>query len=260
VRACTLENEAEAEIVCSILEEQDISYTLKKMEDAAYDGLYVSQGPWGFIETPVAYVDSVVQILKDVRESKTDGDTPRSTSPTNGKAKVLRFVEIGVPIVLFLGIVVVLISYINLKQTYSRYVGRQAVNWTWMPAEKAMVGRLRANGQVRYKDYDRNYNNIYEESNIYSIDGKRVTTYYDQDENHSNEHYTVKSVNGDLISEGWDRNENGVYEDVTEYYSNTEYVEYLNNDEDGLADKAIIHKDGKIRTVNLRELLFSGQP
>jgi hypothetical protein len=85
VRACTIANEAEADIVCSILEEQDIPYTLKRMEDAAYDGLYVSQGPWGFIETPLAYADSIAQIIKDVRESQTDGESPKDTVPEKQK-------------------------------------------------------------------------------------------------------------------------------------------------------------------------------
>ena len=260
VRACTLEDESEAEIVCSILKEQDIPYILKRMEDSAYDGLYVSQGPWGFIEAPVGYVDSIVQILKDVKESRTDGESPNSAFSTNGKSRVIKVIEIGVPVALLVATVILLISYINLRRTFDRYVGRQSVSWYWVAAEKAMVGKLRTTGQVRYKDYDRNYNNIYEESNIYSIDGKRVTTYYDKNENHVNESFVEKEINGNLISEGEDKNENGNYEHLTVYYSPTEYVEYIEKNDDGRADEAIVHNDGKERVIDLRAFLFNGQP
>ena len=65
VRVCELENESEASLICSVLDEKRIPYVLKTMRDSAYDGLYVSQGPWGFLETPTEYLESVGQIVTE---------------------------------------------------------------------------------------------------------------------------------------------------------------------------------------------------
>jgi hypothetical protein len=67
VRVCELRNEAEAQLVCSILEEQSIPYALKRMADAAYDGIYQTQVGWGYIESLKPYADSVLQVVEDLR-------------------------------------------------------------------------------------------------------------------------------------------------------------------------------------------------
>jgi hypothetical protein len=169
-------------------------------------------------------------------------------------------VEVGVPIVLLIAVVILLVSYINLRQTFRRYAGKQSVTWTWIPAEKAMVGKLKSTGQVRYKDYDRNYNNIYEESLVYSPDGKRITTNYDDNEDGYIERFIVTSVDGNIMSQGEDLNENGVFEHEVVYYSKTAYVEYVDKDDDGIYDVAIEHEGSQTRSLDLRSTLFTGQP
>ena len=78
VRVCQIRDETEGAWICSVLDEKCILYTLKTMEDAAYDGLYVAQGPWGFIEASEEYVEAINQIVNDCR-----GSNP--TSPGEGE-------------------------------------------------------------------------------------------------------------------------------------------------------------------------------
>jgi hypothetical protein len=81
VRVCAVDNEAESEILCSILGEQGIPYTLRTMEDRAYDGLYVSHGPWAWIEAPSDRAESIARILKDIRATRVHDEAaerPRS--------------------------------------------------------------------------------------------------------------------------------------------------------------------------------------
>jgi len=260
VRVCTLENQAESEIVCAILDEQGIPYTLRKTDDAAYDGLYLAQGPWGIIEAPITYVDSIVQILSDVRESRSD----LTSLPTGGggqkKKRLLRTIEIGIPVLLILVIIVLIRINGNLNERLARYSTSPFMSWSWVVSEKAMVAKLKSTGQIRYKDFDRNLNGIYEERIIYSVDGKRITTYFDQNEDGLPERYTVVSVDGPLMGEGEDVNENGVFERETVYYSNNESVEYIDKDDDGLRDEAIANDHGVKKTIDIRQSLFSRQP
>jgi hypothetical protein len=256
IRVCTLENEAESEIVCSILKEQDIPHTLIKTEDSAYDGLYASQGPWAAINAPAPYADSIVQILKDVRESRS-----KRTPPVVQKKGItlLQAIQIGIPIGLLIAVVILALLNIDLRNQLNRYTTREFITWKWEPSEKAMVARLISTGQIRYKDYDRNFNNIYEESAVYSTDGKRITTFYDKDEDGLKERYTVMTIEGTLIDEGQDLNENGAFEREVTYYSRTDYVEYIDVDDNGTYDKVIVHHDGHQRTIDLRNAFFADQ-
>jgi len=38
VRICSLENEAQATLICSVLDDKHIPYVLRTMRDSAYDG------------------------------------------------------------------------------------------------------------------------------------------------------------------------------------------------------------------------------
>jgi hypothetical protein len=69
-KICEISDVAEASVVCAALDEHGIPYTLRNMETRAYDGLFSSQGPWGFIEAPIEYADSIMQIVRDLRSSQ----------------------------------------------------------------------------------------------------------------------------------------------------------------------------------------------
>lgn len=261
IRVCAIENEAESQIVCSILNEQSIPYTLKKSEDAAYDGIYAAHSPWGFIEAPLPYADSITQILKDVRESRTK-KRARSSLPSQEKQKNFRQqVELGVPILLLVAVIVLVGIVVSQKRMLNRYAVRQNIIWKWDPTEKAMVGKLKSTGQLRYRDYDRNFNNVYEERVVYSLDGKRTATYYDDNEDGNPERSVSSQIDGTVVWKAEDLNESGVFEHETVYYyGQNRFVEYTDTDDDGLFDQAVVHNEGGRRSIDLRQAFFGDQP
>ena len=69
----TPENEAEANVIKSILEEHGIYAEIKSFHDTAYDGLFQSQYGWGLIrvfETDFLEAQRIIQEWKDASPSK----------------------------------------------------------------------------------------------------------------------------------------------------------------------------------------------
>jgi hypothetical protein len=270
VRVCTIENQAESDIVCSILREKDVPYTLIRMEDSAYDGLYVSQGPWGFIEAPLPYVDGILQIVKDVRETRSDGSRSADSVVKRGRKRIhrthnrpsrrLTTILVAVSTILAVCVVVLLIKNGDLSRSLKRYAVNQFIAWRWDASEKAMFGQSISTGRISNKNYDRNLNNIYEESVWYCPDGKRIVTYYDENEDGLNERFVVKSTEGTMLTEGEDLNKDGFSEREVDYYSQTDFVEYVDVDAAGLFGRAFVHKQERQWTIDLRKMLFADQP
>ena len=67
IRVCPIENEAEASLVCSLLDKRKIPYTLLRTHDTAFDGLYEIQMDWGYIEAPEEYAQSINRIVQDLK-------------------------------------------------------------------------------------------------------------------------------------------------------------------------------------------------
>jgi hypothetical protein len=256
VRVCSVENEAEGNHLCSILDEQSIPYVLKKMEDRAYDGLYTSQGPWGFIESTNEYVDSIVQILKDLRESI---PTNKDGSPAvvgRKRESVAWKAEVAVLVILIVAVVALIVRNVNLRREIKYYSSSALVTWKWMPAEKAMFGTMKATGQFRYKYYDRNYNNIYEEKQIISKDGKYITIYYNRKEDGYDEEYVLKDNSGNIVIEAYDTKNSGVFDLQKIYYGSDEYLELTSLD-GARPDKLVVHTKGRERTIDVQKDLFA---
>ncbi|MEE8397417.1 MAG: hypothetical protein V3S89_00345 [Desulfobacterales bacterium] len=68
VRVAFLENIIEAQIMASILEEQEIPHRIRSFHDTAYDGLFQLQKGWGEIHAPQDSHDDIKKILDDVRK------------------------------------------------------------------------------------------------------------------------------------------------------------------------------------------------
>lgn len=67
-KVATLENEFEAQIIKSILEEREIPHYVKSFYDVAYDGLYQKSQGWGVIFAPIEYMNEIAEIVEDVRK------------------------------------------------------------------------------------------------------------------------------------------------------------------------------------------------
>ncbi|MGD2269919.1 MAG: hypothetical protein PVI06_05920 [Desulfobacterales bacterium] len=74
VKISVLENTIEAQLVESVLLEQNIPHRIQSFHDTAYNGLFQFQKGWGAIWAPEKYKEIIIEILTDVRT--TDKITP----------------------------------------------------------------------------------------------------------------------------------------------------------------------------------------
>jgi hypothetical protein len=74
-KAATLENEIEARLLDSILNERNIPHLITSYYDTAYDGLYQTQKGWGHISAPDFYLKEIREIISIVRKQTHDPHT-----------------------------------------------------------------------------------------------------------------------------------------------------------------------------------------
>lgn len=67
-KVATLENEIEARLLDSVLDERKIPHVIISYYDTAYDGLYQTQKGWGYIRAPGAYVEEIREIISLLRK------------------------------------------------------------------------------------------------------------------------------------------------------------------------------------------------
>ena len=72
-KVTTLENEIEARLLDSVLNERNIPHLIISYYDTAYNGLYQTQKGWGYISAPGAYLEEIREILSLLRK-KSDLD------------------------------------------------------------------------------------------------------------------------------------------------------------------------------------------
>jgi len=68
VKVMVLEDDNEARLLDSILDERDIPHMMKSYYDTAFDGLYQTQKGWGHISAPVSYHEEIKEIVSDLRK------------------------------------------------------------------------------------------------------------------------------------------------------------------------------------------------
>ena len=67
VKVTVLDNEIEAQLLDSILEERDIPHLMVSYHDTAYDGLFQTQKGWGHVSAPTPFKQEILEILTEVR-------------------------------------------------------------------------------------------------------------------------------------------------------------------------------------------------
>lgn len=67
-KVATLENEIEARLLDSVLNERNIPHLIISHYDTAYDGLYQTQKGWGYISAPGAYLEKIREIISYLRK------------------------------------------------------------------------------------------------------------------------------------------------------------------------------------------------
>ncbi len=73
------ENEAEANVIKMILEEEGICSEIKSFHDTAYDGLFQAQYGWGVIRVSEADFEKAREIIEEWKNAS-PGDLPWKSS------------------------------------------------------------------------------------------------------------------------------------------------------------------------------------
>jgi len=67
VKVSVLDNEIEAQLLDSILDEREIPHLMVSYHDTAYDGLFQTQKGWGHVSSPSSFKQEILDILGEVR-------------------------------------------------------------------------------------------------------------------------------------------------------------------------------------------------
>jgi len=67
-KVMVLENDIEASLLDSILNERRIPHMMNSYHDTAYDGLYQTQKGWGHVSAPASYHEEIKEIVFDLRK------------------------------------------------------------------------------------------------------------------------------------------------------------------------------------------------
>ena len=67
-KIATLENEIEATLLDSILNERSVPHRMRSYYDTAYNGLFQTQKGWGYVSAPEGYREEIMEILADLRK------------------------------------------------------------------------------------------------------------------------------------------------------------------------------------------------
>jgi hypothetical protein len=67
-KVMVLENEIEATLLDSILNERKIPHIMQSYYDTAYDGLYQTQKGWGHVSAPVSSHEEIKEVVFDLRK------------------------------------------------------------------------------------------------------------------------------------------------------------------------------------------------
>jgi hypothetical protein len=78
------ENEAEANVIKSVLEEHGIYAEIKSFHDTAYDGLFQSQYGWGLIRVAEEDLPEAQRIIEEWRNAAPE-ELPWEIEPPNGR-------------------------------------------------------------------------------------------------------------------------------------------------------------------------------
>jgi len=65
-KVIVLENEIEARLLDSVLNERNIPHRIRSYHDSAYDGIFQAQKGWGVMLAPPEYEEEVLSIYQDL--------------------------------------------------------------------------------------------------------------------------------------------------------------------------------------------------
>ena len=75
VRVALLDNEIEANLLSSLLQDEGINHLICTYRDSAYDGLFQTERGWGHVEASQEDSARVLEVIEGMRSSRDDIST-----------------------------------------------------------------------------------------------------------------------------------------------------------------------------------------
>jgi hypothetical protein len=75
-KIAVLDNEVQAELVDSVLDDRGIPHLMRSYHDSALDGIYQTSGGWGHVEALDQYKDEVLAVIEDIKRQGSSEATP----------------------------------------------------------------------------------------------------------------------------------------------------------------------------------------
>lgn len=69
VKIAIIENEVEASLLDSILNDRHIPHIIRSYHDTVYDGIYQTVRGWGYVGSLESYRHEIKEILSDIRNA-----------------------------------------------------------------------------------------------------------------------------------------------------------------------------------------------
>lgn len=79
VKVIVLDNDFEAQLVDSILEERNIPHLMRSYHDTAYDGLFQTQKGWGHVSAPTSFAEEIKELVHELREAAKGSDVNKDS-------------------------------------------------------------------------------------------------------------------------------------------------------------------------------------
>jgi hypothetical protein len=74
IKIAELNNSIQASLLANMLKNRGIPHYVRTYYDSAYDGLFLVQKGWGYIEAPEEYKEEILQVYDDLLKGKYCGD------------------------------------------------------------------------------------------------------------------------------------------------------------------------------------------
>jgi hypothetical protein len=75
-KIAVLDNEVQAELVDSVLEERGVPHLMRSYYDSAWDGIYQKPVGWGHIEAPLDAKDEILAVIEDIKRQASANPAP----------------------------------------------------------------------------------------------------------------------------------------------------------------------------------------
>lgn len=227
LRVIDLNNRNEADVISSILKDNNISYSLHCLEDSAFDGLFTGHMIWGFIEVDEEQKDLAIQLHQEYLASKSIEVIPEKNYEEHSKkASPPAWINLLLASLFFVSTIAFLFLFLSSNEKLSRINKSMSVSYSWDRANRILTETSKRTGKVVAKVYDLKHDGKYSKRVTYAENGKTYMEYYDNDENGIYETGQKYKSDGTLLYSDEVSNIDGSLEFQTVHFPNGATIKY----------------------------------